>query len=142
MAEGNYWQVLTNEQEDYIEKNFDFTRRDKEAGKQYKLYCSPEDTTFTLTKDRDKKIKLAISIRLTVDGVKQICIIWNEWKNGQFHPTKEKQPVRLVERLMRHYPPHTNIYEREMIGNSARNLDLELKKNNEPEQVKKKVPKV
>lgn len=143
---------ISKDEHEYIKKYFQPISKERNAEKKdglgrvetYVSTYSDEYLDLYLSKAPEKTTPIFVVEVSEYGRSIKLCFhsaVFDENDNA-IRQEMSKQPRKILERIMRHYPPHTNIYEREMVGNSARDLDLKLKKKNEPESVKKKVSKV
>lgn len=134
------FQEITQEQFDWIKQNFTFNHRMEYE--KLDFYGTQEDPLFQLKKDSKEECHIVFVVETNKPikrvSVNYLIIINNSQYGGE---VVEKNPRRLLERVMRHYPPNTNIYERETTKNSMLVLSSELKRKDE-EPVKPKRIKI
>lgn len=111
------FQRITQEQEEWIIKNF---FKHSFAG----MY---RDTKVFFSLDKfHRKYELVFKFKKTDDKTFLAIFKYFTKEDGYIATREVQRPKKLIEELMRHYPPHTDIFERETIIANAGKLEDEL----------------
>lgn len=118
------FQKINKEHEKFIMENFVYDGEDENN----EFYSRPNgEFVYHLSKNKNENFVFGISLRRISPENKRISIkimVYTNLKDKRI--IKEKEPLKLLERIMKHHP-HRDIYEREMKLKAKDKLEIELK---------------